>query len=516
MKFGLQLLTEKFSEWGDNYISYNKLKTMLSSVKADVEKAAPHTSRSRTASIASPRERGSLVEESGRSSPGNRVPPSPILKSVANISTEFFDILPSRKLFIAELEKQFDKVNAFFNLKLSEIAVSYEELKREAVLFRETGETRKSRDKDGLSTAMFDLYVHLTILQRYSSLNYTGFVNIVKKHDKITLHMNMLDEEWQARLKSADFNQTGKVRDFLEGVESEYAHTFERGNRHKALALLRDVLLKDVRLQANKVSCDLLSKKAFIIDMDGVLYHQNHLLPGVPEFIEWLQTERKKYLFLTNSSDRSPKELREKLLRYGISASEEHFYTSALATADFLSRQTPRGSAYVIGEGGLLSALYDVGYSVNDVDPDYVIVGETRNFNYERLQTAVNLVRKGARLIGTNPDIYDKSLSGICPGCQCLVTPIALATGVKPYYLGKPNPIMFQSALKRLEADPSTAVMIGDRMDTDIVGGIEAGLETVLVLSGVSQMEDLKSYAFRPDHIMGGVADILSMTRLDN
>ena len=250
------------------------------------------------------------------------------------------------------------------------------------------------------------------------------------------------------------------------------------------------------------------SKKAYIIDMDGVLYHGNKLLKGAAEFVQWLVRENKKFLFLTNSSERSPLELSQKLGRLGITVGAEHFYTSALATATFLASQIPGGSAYVIGEPGLISALYDVGFTMNNVNPDYVVVGEGRGYSLEALDKAVNLVIRGARLIGTNPDLTGPTEQGIAPACGALVSPIELATNTKAYFVGKPNPLMMRHALKRLGEEREDTIIIGDRMDTDIVAGMESEIETVLVMSGVTSLEDIPTFAYRPRHILQGVFEI--------
>ena len=234
-------------------------------------------------------------------------------------------------------------------------------------------------------------------------------------------------------------------------------------------------------------------KKGFICDMDGVIYHGNRLLPGVPEFVDWLQRENKSFLFLTNSSERSPLELQQKLARMGLEIGEEHFYTSALATAKFIASQKPHASAYVIGAPGLVGALYEAGIVMNDVDPDYVIAGETNTYNYQTILKAVDLINKGARLIATNSD---------------LTGPIELATGKTAYYVGKPNPLMMRTGLRLLGVHSHEAAMIGDRMDTDIVAGIETGLDTVLVLSGCTSRQDVENYAYRPHFILDGVGCI--------
>lgn len=250
------------------------------------------------------------------------------------------------------------------------------------------------------------------------------------------------------------------------------------------------------------------SKRAFIIDMDGVVYHGNRLLPGAAEFVDWLAAQGKDFLFLTNSSERSPAELSQKLARLGISVAPEHFYTSALATATFLAAQKPGGSAFVIGEPGLINALYDAGYTMNNVNPDYVVVGEGRGYSLEALDKAVRLVARGARLIGTNPDLNGPSEDGIVPACGALVAPIELASGSKAYFVGKPNPLMMRHAMRKLGAKREETAIVGDRMDTDIVAGVEAEIETVLVLSGVTAAGDIERFAYRPRHVLNGVFEI--------
>ena len=227
---------------------------------------------------------------------------------------------------------------------------------------------------------------------------------------------------------------------------------------------------------------ELMRKKAFISDMDGVIYHGNLLLPGVREFVDWLEKNGKEYIFLTNSSERSPKELKQKLHRLGLDVGEEHFYTSALATASYLKSQCPGGSAYVIGEAG--------GYS------------------FEKIQKAVHLVRNGAKLLGTNPDITGPVENGIAPACRALISPIEMACGRQAYFIGKPNPLMMRHAQSRLNASPEDTVIIGDRMDTDVVAGIESGMDTVLVLSGVTSLESMATYPYQPHYVLRGVGDI--------
>lgn len=253
---------------------------------------------------------------------------------------------------------------------------------------------------------------------------------------------------------------------------------------------------------------ELRARKGFICDMDGVIYLGNQLLPGVAEFVNWLNENDKRFLFLTNSSERSPKELQQKLQRMGLDIGEEHFYTSALATAAFLKKQAPGCTAFVIGAPGLLNALYDVGVTMNDVDPDYVIVGETASYNYEVITKAVRLVLNGTRLIATNSDLTGPTEFGIAPACRSLVAPIELATGKKAYFMGKPNPLMMRTGLQLLGVHSEEAAMVGDRMDTDVIAGMESGLATVLVLSGCTSRTDVNDYPYRPTCILNGVGDI--------
>ncbi|MCG8702277.1 MAG: HAD-IIA family hydrolase [Bacteroidales bacterium] len=250
-------------------------------------------------------------------------------------------------------------------------------------------------------------------------------------------------------------------------------------------------------------------KKGFIIDMDGVLYHGNKLLPGVQEFVKWLHDENKSFVFLTNSSERTPKELQEKLARLGVNADDSHFYTSALATAMFLSSQKPNGSAYIIGEAGLINALYNVGYTMNNMNPDYVVMGDTHSYSYDSLEKAVNLVLKGAKLIGTNPDLTGPIEDGIAPATKALISPIEMATGKQAYFVGKPNPLMMRNGLKKIQCSREETIIIGDRMDTDIIAGIESEIDTCLVLSGISERKTIKEFPYSPKFVLDGVKSII-------
>ena len=263
----------------------------------------------------------------------------------------------------------------------------------------------------------------------------------------------------------------------------------------------------------NRNKIDFNQKKGFICDMDGVIYHGNRILPGVAEFIQWLHDENKEYLFLTNNSGYTPRELQQKLARMGLDVQEEHFYTSALATAAFLKEQSPGCSVFAIGEAGLLNALYDAGITMNDVNPDYVVVGEGRTYSLDTLTKATNLVLQGAKLIGANSDVSGPIENGIAPACRALIAPIEMATGTQAYFCGKPNPLMMRTGLRILGCHSGDAVMVGDRMDTDVISGMESGMSTVLVLSGVSTEDTVKTYAYRPTIVLDGVGDIVKMAK---
>lgn len=248
--------------------------------------------------------------------------------------------------------------------------------------------------------------------------------------------------------------------------------------------------------------------KSIICDMDGVIYRGNQLIPGAAEFVQRLQRGGHKFLFLTNNSRHTPRDLKRRLEQLGISVSEDHFYTSAMATALFLQSQKPNGSAFVIGDAGLTNALYDVGYSITEHSPDYVVIGETSSYNFELIVKAVRLIERGARFIATNPDLVGPTEFGNVPACGSLTAPIERALGIKPYYVGKPNALMMRIALKTIGDHSENTVMVGDRMDTDIVAGMEAGLKTCLVLTGVTTRDMLDRFPYRPDIVVDSVADI--------
>lgn len=254
---------------------------------------------------------------------------------------------------------------------------------------------------------------------------------------------------------------------------------------------------------------EILAKKGFICDMDGVIYHGEKILDGVHEFVSWLQENDKKFVFLTNSPERTPHELSMKLERMGLSVSPDHFYTSAMATAAFLHSQNPGCTAYVIGEAALTKALYDQHIYMNDVNPDYVVVGETRTYSFEKIEKAIELVLKGAKLIGANPDITGPTIKGIMPATGALIAPIEIATDRKAYFVGKPNPLMLRHGLKKLNCHSEEIAFIGDRMDTDIIAGIESNVDTILVLSGVTTREGIEKFPYRPKYVFDGVGDII-------
>jgi NagD protein len=245
--------------------------------------------------------------------------------------------------------------------------------------------------------------------------------------------------------------------------------------------------------------------------MDGVLVHEGYAIPGAAEFITALRDHGRPFLVLTNNSIFTPRDLRARLAVSGLDVPEESIWTSALATAQFLSDQVPQGRAYVIGEAGLTTALYEAGYTLTDTDPDYVVLGETRTYSFEAITRAIRLIGRGARFIATNPDVTGPSPEGPIPATGSVAAMITRATGSEPYFVGKPNPMMFRSAMNRIEAHSESTIMVGDRMDTDVVAGIEAGLETVLVLSGSTSAADVSRFPFRPSRILDSIADVIDL-----
>ncbi len=259
---------------------------------------------------------------------------------------------------------------------------------------------------------------------------------------------------------------------------------------------------------------EILNKSGFICDMDGVIYRGSKVLPGVAEFINWMTANNKKFIFLTNSPERTPQELSMKLQRMGLEVAAEHFYTSAMATAGFIASQAPGCTAYVIGEPSLTKAMYDQGIYMNDVNPEYVVLGESRTYCFEKIEKAIELVNKGAKLIGCNPDTVGVTERGIMPATGSLIAPIEIATGKKAYFVGKPNPLMLRHGLKRIGCHSEEIAFIGDRMDTDIIAGIESNLDTVLVLTGVTAREDIDNFPYRPKYILSGISELMESVAL--
>ena len=251
--------------------------------------------------------------------------------------------------------------------------------------------------------------------------------------------------------------------------------------------------------------------ECWLTDMDGVLVHEEHALPGAAEFLQRLVDSSRRFLVLTNNSIFTPRDLAARLSRSGIEVPEESIWTSALATADFLARQLPGGSAYVIGESGLTTALHEAGYILTDTDPDYVVLGETRTYSFEAITKAIRLVEAGARFIATNPDATGPSKEGSLPATGSVAALITRATGAEPYFVGKPNPMMSRSAMNRIQAHSETTAMIGDRMDTDVVAGIEAGLRTFLVLTGSTKREQVRRFPFQPHRVVDGIGDLVDL-----
>ncbi len=249
--------------------------------------------------------------------------------------------------------------------------------------------------------------------------------------------------------------------------------------------------------------------ECWLTDMDGVLVHEERAIPGAAELIaQWTSTEQ-PYLVLTNNSIFTARDLSARLAASGLQVPEERIWTSALATAAFLKQQKPGGTAFVVGEAGILTALHEAGFVMTEANPDFVVVGETRNYSFEAITKAIRLINRGARFISTNPDATGPSPEGPLPATGAINALITKATGKEPYIVGKPNPMMFRSALNKIGAHSHNTAMIGDRMDTDVVAGMEAGLHTILVMTGISDPAEIERFPFRPDEVLGSVADLL-------
>jgi NagD protein len=245
--------------------------------------------------------------------------------------------------------------------------------------------------------------------------------------------------------------------------------------------------------------------------MDGVLVHENEAIPGGAEFIHRLRAAGRKFLVLTNNSIFTPRDLRARLLASGIDVPEECIWTSALATAQFLDNQRPFGTAYAIGEAGLTTALHEIGYVLTDREPDYVVLGETRTLSFEAITTGIRLIEGGARFIATNPDVTGPSQHGPLPATGSVAALVTKATGREPYFIGKPNPLMMRSALNQIEAHSETTVMIGDRMDPDVISGLEAGLRTILVLTGSTRRHQVDHFPYRATRVVDSIADVIEL-----
>jgi len=249
--------------------------------------------------------------------------------------------------------------------------------------------------------------------------------------------------------------------------------------------------------------------ESWLTDMDGVLIHEGVPIPGADEFLKRLRESGRPFLVLTNNSIYTPRDLHARLKRMGLDVPVENIWTSALATARFLEDQRPGGTAYVIGEAGLTTALHDIGYILSDTDPDYVVLGETRTYSFEALTNAIRLIDGGARFIATNPDEIGPSTEGALPATGSVAALITKATGREPYFVGKPNPLMMRAGLNVIGAHSESSAMIGDRMDTDVLAGLEAGMETFLVLTGVTRPDDVDRYPFRPSTVVDSIADLV-------
>jgi NagD protein len=250
-------------------------------------------------------------------------------------------------------------------------------------------------------------------------------------------------------------------------------------------------------------------RRSWLMDMDGVIVREDSLVPGADRFVARLAETGHPYLILTNNSMYTARDLAARLDRLGLPVTPDTIWTSAMATAKFLDDQRPNGTAFAIGEAGLTTALYEAGYTLSETDPDYVVLGETRTYSFERISRAIQLIARGARFIATNPDPTGPSPAGPLPATGSVAALISSATGVQPYYVGKPNPLMIRSALRQIGAHSESTVMIGNRMDTDIVTGLEAGLETILVLTGIATRDEAGRFSYLPSHIVESVADLV-------
>ena len=257
-------------------------------------------------------------------------------------------------------------------------------------------------------------------------------------------------------------------------------------------------------------------KHGYLIDMDGVIYRGTELVPGADRFVRLLRERDLPFLFLTNNSQRTQRDVAARLARMGVEVEDEHIFTCAMATASFLAGQKQHGTAFVIGEGGLLTALHHQGFAIVDHDPDYVVVGEGRVFNLEMVEAAVRMINRGAKLIATNLDPNCPTATGLRPGCGAMVAMLETATGVKAFSVGKPSPVIMRAARKQLGLTTDETTMIGDTMETDILGGVQLGFHTILVLSGGTKREDLPNFAYTPEKVIDSVADLTDFLEQNN
>lgn len=379
------------------------------------------------------------------------------------------------------------------------------------------------KEKEEMIRRISSLYTSLTRVYEFCHCNTDGFKKIVKKCDKMVFPVveEALGHNGSAPVLVNHPSQQ-LSHDFLHTLKGSSLHLSLSDNNMKLtleshLTKLFDRDVSYIRGYLELQSCTaykvprVLQKEGFIIDMDGVIYHDNHLLEGAQQFINWLIKNNKKFVFLTNASDKTPDNIVEKLNRLGITGlTSSHVYTSALATAAFLKTQQPFASVYILGNSALAEALRHEGFTVHtDADAvtavDYVVLGETRNYDLTKIEAAIRLVRRGGRLIATNVDDFDKVGEEHLPSCGALIKPIEACSGKFAYYCGKPSPMIMRSALRRLGMHSENVVIIGDRMNTDIVAGIQAGCTTVLLLSGVTRLEDLGNFSYCANYIFRGI-----------
>ncbi|KAJ3219659.1 hypothetical protein HK099_004624 [Clydaea vesicula] len=489
MKFGEQLLSSQIPEWRFNYLKYNALKTYLNDIVLEMNEL-------------------NLNNTSNQISHEN-------LKSFV----KFLDLLNKNITLIYEF---------YSNLKSSITSeIEFFKLKEKNSFFME-------KDMNSLQNFILNCFITSIKLKEFVFLNKIGVQKILKKHDKATGGNPNLST-YETNLVTNYLLEL--TEDDLIEIQSELKELFQKSGG------FMDSL--QFKTEVRKLPFNIVEKKNFIIDMDGVIYHGSHLLPGVVNFINWLKSTNKNFLFLTNSSDKTQEMLQEKLKNLGIEVSKSHFYTSALSTARFLAKQhnNEKGRCFVIGEVGLKNAISEAGFIIAEEEPvDYVVVGETSSdstFNFTQISKAINFLnpsqtkvngnyhdsaelqknqilnrrsKSRPKFIATNCDVVDRALpSGWSPSCGSFAAPIEAACGLKPYYLGKPNPLMMASATELLGGKREETVIIGDRMDTDIIGGLEAGITTLLVLTGVTTLDDLDKFPYQPDYILGGIDELMQV-----